>query len=437
MKKIQIQSGAALSRRTFLRGSGIALALPLLDAMTPALASVRPSAAAGASPRRLLAVMTNMGKLPGEFFPEKAGRDYALSPYLRVIEEHRDDFTVMSGISHPEVDGGHHAEVSFLTGAPHPGQSGFRNTISLDQFAAERLGVKTRFPSLALEVGTENSMGLSWTASGAPLPAENRPSRAFQRLFFQGSRAEVEAQIQRLRDGRSILDLVAGRARKLGREVGPGDAKKLDQYFTSVRELEQRLLESEAWEKRPRPQVEAKAPVDIDDRTELIGRTRLMFQVAKLALQTDSTRIITLRIDQNANPKVNLPGVTQGHHSLTHHGSKKETLEQLQIIETEQMRVFGELLGELKASKDSGGSLLDHTMVLYGSNLGNANSHDNRNLPVLLAGGGFRHGQHLAFDRHHNVPLANLYVSMLQRLGLEVERFASSTGTLSGLELRS
>ncbi len=422
----------ALARRTFLKGAGVCLALPLLDAMRPAFAGVR-AAAADEPPRRMLLVCTNMGMMPRFFWPEGEGRGYEPSEYLSLIAEHRDDFTVVSGVSHPDVDGGHHAEVSFLTAAPHPSSGGFRNSISLDQYAAERVGVRTRFPYLSLTVGVEQN-GLSYTAAGVRIPPDDKPSEVFKRLFVRGSRDEVAAQVRRLREGRSVLDVVAERASGLGRQLGPADRGKLDQYFTSVRELEGRLVEAEAWERRPKPVVAVEPPVDIDDRAALIPRTRLMFDMAKLAFETDSTRIVAISIDENANPKPNIPGVTQGHHSLTHHGNRDEPVDQLKLIEAAQMEVFGELLGNLKEVGERGETLLDRTMVMYGSNLGNANSHDNKNMPILLAGGGFRHAGHLAFDRKNNYPLSNLYVSMLQRLGVEADRFAGSTGTMRGLE---
>lgn len=176
--------------------------------------------------------------------------------------------------------------------------------------------------------------------------------------------------------------------------------------------------------------------MDIDDRTALIERTDLMNEMARLALETDSTRIVAMTIDQNANPKVNLDGVTEGHHSLTHHGQRDESVSQLKIIETAQIKAFARLLDDLKASTEAGKSLLDQTMVLYGSNLGNANSHDNKNMPMILAGGGFRHGKPLEFDRENNYPLPNLFVTMLQQMGIETDRFATSTGTLRGLEVQ-
>jgi len=422
-----------LDRRTFLRATGVALSLPMLEAMLPAAARAG-FAATPDAPRRMFCINNNMGMMPQFFWPTEAGRDYRPSEYLSLIDQYRDEYTVFSGVSHPDVDGGHHAEISYLTAAPHPGAGGFKNSVSLDQYAAERVGVRTRFPYLSLCVGSESNSS-SWTSSGVRIPAESKPSELFKQLFVQGSKTEVEQQIQQLRDGRSVLDTVGERARRLSKSLGTSDRQKLDQYFSSVRELEERLVKTEDWQHQPKPKVDIKPPQDIDAREELIERTRLMFRMARLAFETDSTRIIALVIDQNANPKVNLPGVSQAHHSLTHHGHRDESVGQLKIIESEQTKAFGELLGDLKGVREDSQSLLDRTMVMYGSNLGNANSHDNKNMPMLLAGGGFKHGGHLAFDKKHNYPLANLFVSMLQRMGVETDQFASSTGTMRGLEI--
>ena len=430
-------SARPLSRRTFLRGVGVALALPMLDAMRPAMSfgeTGAPATADATPPRRMLCICTNMGMMPQFFFPEGEGPQYKPSPYLELIDAHRQDFTVFSGLSHPQVDGGHHAEVSFLTGAVHPGSGGFRNSISLDQFAAEQIGIRTRFPSLTLDVGMEDKAGLSYTGGGIMIPADRKPSDVFKRLFVQGTADEIEAQVDRLREGRSVLDAVSDRAKGLQRDLGARDRDKLDQYFTSVREFERRLVRAEEWEHKPVPKVDVPIPVDITDPGELVGRTRLMFDIARLALQTDSTRTITLKIDENTNPKPNIPGVTHGHHTLTHHGNREASINELKLIETAQMHVFGELLASLKSTTETGSTLLDSTMVLYGSNLGNAAKHDNHNLPILLAGGGFRHGKHMAFDTTNNYPLANLFVSMLQRMGVETDHFASGKSTLHGLE---
>jgi hypothetical protein len=254
----------------------------------------------------------------------------------------------------------------------------------------------------------------------------------FARLFLDGRPDEVQAQIRRLRDGQSILDWVGEQAKQMQDGLGSGDREKLDEYFTSVRELEQRLARAEEWSKKPKPQVEAKQPQDIANPADLIGRTRLLFDLTHLAVQTDSTRLVTIMLlGTSLVPPIQ--GVSDGHHNLSHHGQDPGKLEQLKIVELEKLKLLRDLLGKLKQSQEGDGSLLGRTMVFFSSNLGNASSHSCKNLPVLLAGGGFRHGQHLAFQPQNSPPLSNLYVSMLQRLGLETERFGTSTGTLSGL----
>jgi hypothetical protein len=419
----------ALSRRSFLRGAGVALTLPLLDAMVPAVARTNPQAA---PPRRMVAIETNQGILPHFFFPERAGRDYELTPYLDILREHRNDMTVFSGVSHPSVDGGHTAEKVFLTAAPHPGSGSFRNSVSLDQVAAERLGVLTRFPSFGLRVGAGNSHGLSYTRSGVVIPCEKRPSAVFRRMFVQGTPREVAARVEELAVGRSILDFVRDGARRLERDVGPRDRDRLDQYFSSVRELETQMQRTGEWEQRPRPQAPVAAPTDITDNSRLIDSMRLMFDMVRLALESDSTRLITVFVStHDCVPAID--GVSHETHTLTHHGNRPETIAELRRIEEAELRALNDFLTGLRRVREQGETLLDRTMVLYGTPMGSANRHSNDNLPVLLAGGGFRHGQHLAFDQQRNYPLPNLFVSMLQRLGLDIDRFASSTGTMRGL----
>ena len=421
-----------LARRTFLRGSGAALALPFLDAMVPAFAPAADKAAATV-PRRMVAIQTNMGIMPQFFFPEKAGKDFALTPYLEILKDFRKDMTVFSGLYHPNVDGGHQADKTFLTAAPHPGGEAFKNSISLDQVAAERIGALTRFGSFSLSAGCQETGTLSYTRSGVAIPAERSPAAMYKRMFVQGTAQEADARIEELRDGRSVLDFVNDDAKRLHRDLGPRDRARLDQYFSSVRDLEGQFLSSESWEKRPKPKTAAPAPQDIADGKRLIDRTRLMFDMTRLALETDSTRLVTLFIAPLGH--VQLPGVTHETHNLTHHGNVPEQIAELRKIEEAQFQVLGELLGGLRGVKEGGETLLDRTMVLYGTCMGNASAHSNTNLPVLLAGGGFRHGQHLAFDSQKNYPLPNLFVSMLQRLGIAADKFASSTGTMRGLEM--
>lgn len=425
-----------MSRRRFLQGAGVLLSLPLLEAMWPAFARAETKNGGPAQPRRMLAICNNLGLLPQEFFPNETGKGYALSPYLRLLEAHREDFTVFSGVSHPDVDGGHPADVCFLTAAPHPGSGGFRNSISLDQYLAEHIGHQTRFPSLTLGVNVQQGLrSLSWTASGVMIPCEEKASDVFKRLFVQGSPAEIEAQMNRLAQGRSILDAVGDQAKNLQHDLGVRDRDRLDQYFTSVRDLEKRLEMSAEWERRPKPRVTASVPLDPASPKEYMDKVKLMYDLARLAFETDSTRSISLLLDSVNSPAIEFGNVktSDGYHSLSHHGKSEAKLSQLRAIDEWHMQLLGGLFDGLKGVEENGETLFDRTMVLYGSNLGNANTHVTTNLPVLFAGGGFRHGQHLAFDQARNYPLPNLYVSMLQRMGVETDRFASSTGTMRGL----
>jgi hypothetical protein len=380
----------------------------------------------------MVAVQTNMGIMPQFFFPAAPGRDYAPTPYLEPLRAFRDRTTVFSGVSHPDVDGGHAAEVSFLTAAPHPGSGAFRNTVSVDQFAAERLGARTQFPSFVLFAGNDTG-GISYTRRGVKIPPERSPAAVYRKMFIQGTPAEVDARCEELRLGRSLLDIVGDPARTLGTNLGPRDRDRLDQYFTGVRDLEQQLLKAEEWERKPKPKTAAPPPQDITDGKQLIARTKLMFDMVRLALESDSTRVVTLFV--NALGVHAIAGVKNETHALTHHGNRPETIEELRRIEEAQFGALAHFLTGLAGAKEDGATLLDRTTVLYGTCMGSANSHANTNLPVLLAGGGFKHAGHVAFDTRKNYPLPNLFVSMLQRLGLEVDRLASSTGTMRGLGL--
>ena len=416
------------TRRTFLRAAGASVALPWLEALAPR--SVH--AAAAAPRRRMVCLGAPLGFHAPNFFPGKAGKDYPLSPYLEPLKELRNDFTVMSGLSHPEVAEGHDSGYSFLTGAHHKGfmRSGFRNTISLDQLAAEHLGGQTRLASLSMS--TEGD-GLSWTRSGVLVPSSLYPANVFAQLFLEGGADEVESQMRRLRQGQSILDHVRDLAKTMETGLGIADREKLDEYFTSVRELEQRMVIAKEWATRPKPKVAAKQPQN-PANVDVVARCRTWFDLTHLALQTDSTRLVSILLNGGSQGVPPILGVSQGHDDLSHHGQDPKKIEQLRLVELEVMKVFGEFLGKLKGTQEDGVSLLDRTIVFLGSNLGNANSHATKNLPVLLAGGGFRHGQHLAFAAESAPPLCNLFVSMLQRLGLGVDRFGSSTGPLPGLE---
>ncbi|MDP6794129.1 MAG: DUF1552 domain-containing protein [Verrucomicrobiota bacterium] len=432
MKGPHIADRRTLSRRTFLRGAGVAMALPLLESMAPVFARARQPE----TPRRMFAVCNNLGLLPDRFFPKNSGRNYELSPYLAELEAYRDDFTILSGVSHPGVDGSHSSDVSFLTCAPHPGGGGFRNSISIDQFIAGKIGHLTRFPSLSL--GVNASLGrrsLSWTDAGVLIPCENRASSVYRKLFLQGSKEEIERQVRKLQLGESIMDTLAQESKALTRRLNSTDRDRLDQYTTAVREAEQRLAMARAWERKPKPTAPVGMPSDPSNRNAFMQMTRLMYQMAQLAFQTDSTRCITLLLDGNNSPAIKIAGtkITDGYHNLSHHGMNPEKLAQLDAIDRAQMKLFGELIRGLKGIEETDGNLLKNTVVMYGSNFGDANKHTTTNMPVLIAGGRLKHGQHLAFDRTNNYPLPNLFISMMQSMGLRTEKFATSTGPMQGL----
>lgn len=421
--------GLVLSRRTMLRGTGVAIGLPWLSAMQKA---VHAADSEGESPKRFVAMTLGLGLLADNLNPKEAGRDYTPSRYLEPLGDLREQLTVVSGTSHPGVSGGHRAEASLLTANPVGSSGRAKNTISLDQFMAKHLGNETRYSSLV--VGSSGTSSPSYTDNGAMVPALDSPAKIFELLFIDDSPNERAKQAERVREGRSIMDLVNADARSLSKSLGAGDRERLSNYLDSVRELELRMAASQEWAEKPKPKVNMRRPIDIGNPNDFIGRQRLMCSVLKLALETDSTRFVTYHLGGSGGV-VPVTGVEEGYHSLSHHGMDEEKLDQLALVELEIMKAWGDFLRELKGVDDKGHSLLEQTSVLLTSNLGNASSHDNRNMPVVFAGGGFKHGQHLAFDRKNNYPLPNLFVSLLQRVGLETDRFASGTSTMTGLEM--
>lgn len=414
-----------ISRRAALKASGIAIALPLLESMNPAMGREVAIAA-----KRMILICTTLGLHPPSLFPKKPGSEYESTEYLDWLNDHRDDFTLFSGLSHPDQNGKqpHDTEMTWLTAARNPGLGGFKNSISVDQVAATTLGYVTRFPSIALSSNARKSQ--SYTSNGVMIPAEDSPSRLFSKLFLDGSPEEHRRHRQRLLEGRSILDSVAEQTRALKRRTSTDDRRQLDEYFAAIRAAEAELVETEAWLDRPKPSVDEELPKDIADSADLIGRSRSMLNLIPLILRTDSSRVITMVIqDHRVVPKIK--GVTAEHHNLSHHGQDPEKIKQLKIIETEIMKSFADFLSSMSRASEGGERLLDRTAVLFGSNLGNANAHDPRNLPILLAGGGYRHGQYVAFDSANNRPLCNLFVSLLNRMDSQSDAFATSTGELT------
>ncbi len=412
-----------IDRRTFLRSSGIAIGLPFLEAMIPASAN-EAKKALKAAPRMVL-VGQPLGMYGPNFFPEQAGKDYAPSRYLKNLQAHRDQFTVFSGMSH-RYAAGHFAEVGIFTGvAPEfIRDKDIKNGISLDQEVASHLGNQTRFPSLILGGGD-----VAWNQRGVRIPSEQRATAVFKKLFIAGTPDEEARELQRVKDGQSILDDVGEQIKTLNRRVSSTDRDRLDLFLSSVREAEHTLQQDEHWSTTPKPHVDFATPTTEPSGLQLLERSRLWYDIVHLALQTDSTRVVSLWIGSQERPEIT--GVNLGHHDASHHGQDPAKLEQLALIEEAEIKVFGEFLEKMKLSQDGGQTLLDHTAVLYTSNLGNSSSHDNNNLPILLAGGGFKHQGHLAFDTKNNKLLSNLYVRMLHHMGVEAETFGASNGVVS------
>lgn len=422
-----IESPPAFSRRQFLQAGATVLALPWLETFARADEKT--------PPKRIISICTSFGLYGPSFFPAKPGRDYEASEYLRVLDDLRDKFTVFSGISHPEIGGDHASEACFLTSAKHPTRPGFRNTVSLDVLASQHVAGATRFPLMTLS--TLDGSPLSYTPTGAAIPALSTPSQIYARMFLAGSQGDVDKELARLKRGKSMLDRMRERLGQLEKSVSSYDRQQIADYTEAVRNLEKQMVAEEAWVKRPKPTVTEPAPNEnypspFANRSDSIGRAKVLFQLAKLAVQTDSTRVVSIFI-RGMDEKPPIDGVNEGHHGLTHHGRNPEKIEQLKIVEKVTMGAFRELLVSLRDTKEGTESLLDSTQVLIGSNLGDASGHGTTNLPIMLAGGGYRHGQHIAGDTGNNTPLAKLYVNMLQKFGVPTDKFGSGAGTITEL----
>ena len=352
------------------------------------------------------------------------------SEYLSIIDRHREKYTIFSGLSHEEQTGrqAHNSEITWLTSARHPGMDGFQNSISLDQTVADHLGYVTRYPSVVL--GTLTPQSQSYDKNGVMIPAQTSPAEVFKQMFIQGTPEEVEKESQRISDGGSILDNLKTQARTLQNSGSSEDRQKLEAYFEAVRAAEIELSKVRDWMDRPKPGVDSVPPVDNADPADILGRIDLWLELMPLILATDSSRVVSLMIqDHGVVPK--LPGITADQHNLSHHGQDPGKIAQLRQLETEIVKRFGLLMDSLDSQKENDSSLLDQTQILFGSNLGNANSHNAENLPILVAGGDFAHGSHIAHDEKHNAPLCNLYLSLIQQLGVETDQFGPSTSTLN------
>ena len=442
-----------LSRRTLLRGIGTTIALPFLDAMNPAF-SAAPSRLGNQIPVRIAFSYVPNGIIMEDWTPAAAGALNALPSILEPISEFRNDVMLLSGLTHNNGralgDGpGDHARAaaSFLTGV-HPKKTDgadIRNGISVDQVAAELLGGRTRFASI--ELGVEHgrlagncdsgyscaySNSISWRSETTPMPPEVNPRLVFERLFGRpGDSDDPVARAKRKRYEKSILDFVQQDTRKLQSELGPTDRRKLDEYLTGVREIEKRIEAGEASAAQTTPSMDRPSGVPVD----FAEHAKLMFDLQVVAFQTDQTRIATFMLArEGSNRTYREIGVPGGHHGLTHHRNDEEKIRKISKINRYHMELFSYFLKRLDSIQEGDGTLLDHSMVLYGSGLADGNKHTHHDLPVLVAGraaGGLHPGRHLRYDTE--TPMANLYLTLLDRMGVHPETIGDSTGRLEHL----
>ena len=415
-----------MNRRAVLKGMGVSLTIPLMESLMPraALAANSPSAA-----QRVAIVTVPFGMVVDKFHPATAGRDYKLPETLQPLSQLRDDFTVFSNLDH-DVRGGHAANHTLLSGVKSTERAGYPDgNITIDQRAAELVGHTTRYPSLVFW-----DAGMSYTRTGVRVPAIAKPSDAFNLMFVDDSDEQKKFNRASLRSSGSILDVILEDARELNRELSGTDRQKLEEYFSSIRETEKKLALAEDWVDQPKPGVNDPEMKRVGDgsRDTNIGNecVEVWLDLMFLALQTDSTRVVSMAVK---NGNWGLDGVTDSYHALSHHGQREEPLRQLAILEQHLTSRIARFIDRLKsAEQPGGGSLLDTTQVLFGSGLGSGSRHSNTNLPLLLAGGGWKHGQHI--DAQRGQPLCNLYLSMLQRMGAEQDYFNRSLSTLTGLD---
>lgn len=420
-------------RRFLLRTAGASLTLPGLTSLmaktTGSLASLQATKGAGVGARRFVAVGNLLGYQQKSFFPKTAGKDYESTTLLKPLEGLRKEMTVYRGLDHG-VKGGHFAVHSFLSGVLHSeARDREDGNVTIDQYLAERVGDQTRFPSLTIgsEGGIHGGCQLSWTRSGIRVPPITNPAELFDRLFANDS---PERRKQRGKENKlqaSILDAVNEEARGLSRKVNKEDREKLEEYFTSIRDVEKRLELRRRWADHPKPD----APFDKPANRNTVDDLPILYELMALALQTDSTRIATLEIGGSFLPQH--LGIDKSYHGLSHHGNKEDAIAHLIALETYQIEHFGKFLTRLSQVKDGEGTLLDSTSVLFGSGIGSGNSHTNSDLPIILAGGGYRHGEFKKVESKglNKVPLCNLFVDLAQRMGVEAKSFGNSTGSFS------
>jgi hypothetical protein len=425
---MHILNQSTLDRRTFLRAGAVSLALPLLDAMIPiAYGQTSRAKSAALQPRRMVLIHRPLGTYHPYLVPTATGLNYETTRFLQKLEPHRGRFTLFSGMGHPDYPNSHGTEPAIFTGVPEFHEHDLHNTVSLDQVAAQKVGSETRFPYLLLNKVWSQS--LSWNEKGVPIPHEAEPVSVFRRMFIEGTPEEMRIEMKRLQQGKSILDDLRNDLKTLSKRLGTGDRERIEVLANTIREAEEQLLQEESWSQKPKPvptltQAEIEKPGN-NSFSALDKWLALMHA----ALQTDSTRVIVL--GAHSHGSANVPGLEVGHHDASHHGKDPNKIEQLCRYEDKEFETYARFLDKLTGTAEGGGNLLDTTQVLFTSNLGDASAHSSSNLPVLLAGGGYKHQGHVAFQTKGNKPLCDLYVRMLQQMGVETDKFGSSAGVVT------
>ncbi|MCC9655738.1 DUF1552 domain-containing protein [Rhodopirellula halodulae] len=426
------QSSSYDRRRFVLRSMAGSLALPGLPSLmantvgsnSPVLAT----SGAGVGARRFVAVGNLLGFQQKHFFPETPGKEFEETTLLKPLAANRDQITVYRGLDHG-IRGGHFAVHTFLSGVLHH-ESKHRQdgNVTIDQYLADEIGKQTRFASLTVgsEGGIHGGCQLSWTKSGIRVPPITGPAELFDRLFKTDSEQRRSQKVRENSLQASILDSITEEAGALSKRVNQEDRAKLDEYFSSIRDVEKRLEVRRRWADQPKPEAPFERPAD----TNTVDDLPMLYELIALALQTDSTRIATLEIGGSFLPQ-NL-GIDKSYHSLSHHGNDEETVAHLVTLETYQIEQFGKFLTRLSEIEDGEQTLLDSTAVLFGSGMGNGSSHTNTDLPIVLAGGGYGRGEYKKVNgNRHKIPLCNLYVDIAQKMGVQTELFGTSTGSFS------
>jgi hypothetical protein len=425
---MHILNQSTLDRRTFLRAGAVSLALPLLDAMIPiAFGQSARAKAAFLQPRRMVLIHRPLGTYHPHLVPAATGLQYETTRFLQKLEPHRGSFTVFSGMGHPGYPNSHNTEPAIFTGVPEFHENDLHNTVSLDQVAARKVGAETRFPCLLLNKVWSQS--LSWNEKGVPIPHEGEPVSVFRRMFIEGTPEQVRREMKRLQQGKSILDDLRSELKTLAKRLGAGDRGRIEVLTSTIREAEEQLRQEESWSTKPKP-VPALTRVEIEKTTDnWVSAQDKWLALVHAALQTDSTRVIVL--GTNEHNLANVHGLEIQHHDASHHGKDPNKVEQLCRYEDREFETYARFLDKLTGTAESSGTLLDTTQVLFTSNLGDASAHSSSNLPVLLAGGGYRHQGHVAYQTNGNRPLCDLYVRMLRQMGVETDKFGSSAGVVT------